>query len=45
MLLDAMSGQDFDHSPNVVDLASINEIPGEMPGKHKVWNRSTPLEC
>lgn len=36
MLLDAMSGQDFNHSPTVVDLASINEIPGEMPGKSNV---------
>ncbi|CAG8903475.1 unnamed protein product [Penicillium egyptiacum] len=31
MLLDAMVGQDRDHSPKVVDLASIHEIPGNMP--------------
>ncbi|KAJ6051422.1 hypothetical protein N7460_001956 [Penicillium canescens] len=30
MLLDAMVGQ-ADHSPKVADLASINEIPGNMP--------------
>ncbi|KAJ5239152.1 hypothetical protein N7468_003771 [Penicillium chermesinum] len=35
MLLDAMSGQDFDHSSTVVDLASINELPGEMPAPNK----------
>lgn len=33
MLLGAMVGQEHDHSQTVVDLASINEIPGEMPGK------------
>jgi hypothetical protein len=32
MLLDAMVGQ-ADHSPKVADLASINEIPGNMPGE------------
>ncbi|CDM31311.1 Transcription factor, fungi [Penicillium roqueforti FM164] len=31
MLLDAMVGQDQDHNPKVVDLASIHEIPGNMP--------------
>jgi DNA-directed RNA polymerase subunit RPC12/RpoP len=31
MLLDAMVGQDQDHSAKVVDLASIHEIPGNMP--------------
>jgi hypothetical protein len=32
MLLDAMVGQ-ADHTPQVTDLASINEIPGNMPGE------------
>ncbi|KAG0153644.1 hypothetical protein PDIDSM_2298 [Penicillium digitatum] len=31
MPLDAMVGQDRDYSPKVVDLASIHEIPGNMP--------------
>ncbi|KAJ6129107.1 hypothetical protein N7512_001887 [Penicillium capsulatum] len=33
MLVDAMVAQDHDHSQSVVDLASINEIPAEMPGQ------------
>ncbi|KAJ5953279.1 Zinc finger C2H2 [Penicillium verhagenii] len=35
MLLDAMVGQDQTHSQKVVDLASINEIPGDMPAPSK----------
>jgi hypothetical protein len=33
MLLDAMAGHERDQSPQLVDLASINENPGNMPGK------------
>ncbi|KAJ5672038.1 Zinc finger C2H2 [Penicillium longicatenatum] len=35
MLLDAMVGHNRTHSQNVVDLASINEIPGDMPAPSK----------
>jgi hypothetical protein len=28
-----MVGHERDQSPQLVDLASINEIPGNMPGK------------
>lgn len=38
MLLDAMVGQDQDHNPKVVDLASIHEIPGNMPGEFRKDN-------
>ncbi|KAJ5525291.1 Zinc finger C2H2 [Penicillium frequentans] len=35
MLLDAMVGHNRTHSQNVVDLASINETPGDMPAPSK----------
>ncbi|KAJ5647780.1 Zinc fingerC2H2 [Penicillium lividum] len=35
MLFDAMVGHDQTHSQKVVDLASINEIPGDMPAPSK----------
>jgi len=33
MLLGAMVAHHPDHSPQIAELASINEIPGNMPGK------------
>ncbi|OOQ88509.1 putative C2H2 transcription factor (AmdX) [Penicillium brasilianum] len=35
MLLDAMAGHERDQSPQLVDLASINENPGNMPAPSK----------
>jgi len=34
MILDAMVAQSRDRSPKVLDLSSINEIPGNMPGEY-----------
>jgi hypothetical protein len=36
MLLDGMVSQGRDYNSKVADLASINETPGEMPGKLKL---------
>ncbi|KAJ5159548.1 uncharacterized protein N7482_006552 [Penicillium canariense] len=39
MLSDVMVGHERDHSPKVVDLASINEIPGNMPAPPSKENK------
>ncbi|KAJ5712590.1 Transcription factor [Penicillium malachiteum] len=46
MLLDPMIAHDQDYtSSQLLDLASINEIPTEMPGKSNSWNQLAPSTC